>query len=275
MPQCQPNQLLCNNRVDYTPMIVADRIFPFVIELDPVLSILVPQSGENQRFCYRITGVGEGTSQYVDLSHWVLSLCPNIRPEEIVDVHVSIDGVPQTVIFGPGGNVELFVPPSVDPQTGCPGLKFDFPVIKVLDAPGSTALFCFDLTTVYPIGAVNTCLSGGNLTASGLAICGPTCPTTCSTTVSQLIGVCVPITITPFACVGAATTICCGDPLIGEPPCPGVPGEPCSFTVSQLICVEIPVSFGATGASGEVSGDCGTAAVGSCVCPETPPENGD
>lgn len=224
--------------------------------------------GQNQKFCYRITGIGQDTSEFIDLSHWVLSLCPEISKEEIVNVTVEIGGVQQPL----DNNVQLFVPPNVDPPTGCPGLKFNFELNKVLNGTNSTGLFCFELTNPYPVGGVNVCLFGGARTASGLFICGPVCtpppPSNCEKTVSQFANVCVPITIKPFACPGPSTTICCGDPVIGEEPCPGDVCGDCTFTVTQLVCVEIPIEFGANAYAGKPSIDCGTASDESCNCPD-------
>ena len=166
----------CSTEVDYSSVVVEERIAPFIIELDGS-SVLNPGPGENQKFCYSITGVGEDTSEFVDLSHWVLVLCPNITEEQITNVQVFIDGVEQDVEFGSGGNVELFVPPQTDPPTGCPGLKFDFGLSKVAGSEDSVGLFCFELTTPYPVCSegVDTCLSAGGITFSGLSICGPCC----------------------------------------------------------------------------------------------------
>lgn len=253
-------------------MVVNDKRLPFVIQLDVGLSNLNPQEGENQRFCYRITGKGQDNDEYADLSHWVLGLCPDITRDQIVNIEVTIGGIPQPI----GDNVELFVPPDVDPPTGCSGLKFNYEINKVLEAPDSVGLFCFELTTAFPVGDVNTCLFGAARTASGLQICGPACeappPPGCEVTVSQLANVCVPITVTPWAHAGCAKTICCGDPQIGGPTCPPNGDPYCTFTVSQLVCVEIPISFGARGCAGQVSVQCEATAAEPCTCNDTEPE---
>lgn len=267
--QCQPIDYTCNTRIDYTPVVVDGKSIPFVVELDLSLSVLDPMPGENQKFCYRLTGVGEDNSDFINLSHWVLSLCPEITADIIKNVTVTIGGVPQTVNQN---NVKLFIPPQVDPPTGCSGLKFNFGLNIVLDGSDSVGLFCFELTTPYPVGDVDVCLSSGSKTASGLTICGPACPpplTVCEATVSQLVDVCVPITIKPFTHVGCATTICCGEPTIGAPPCNGTVGGECTFTVSQLICVEVPVKFGAKATQGATSVVCDSAYPNECSCPVT------
>lgn len=266
-------QLACNTRIDYSTVIIGDRIIPFIVELDAALSNLTPGPGENQRFCYRLTGVGQNNSTYVSLSHWVLGICPHITLDQITNVTVTIDGEEQTVVIG--DNVVLFVPPDTDPTTGCSGLKFDFGLSKVLDSEDSVGVFCFELTSPFPVGNVDVCLKGGQTTASGLGICGPVCSPSeeCEVVASQLINVCVPVTVTPFATTGPVSTICCGDPVINDDACIGEPGRACTFTVSQLICVEVPVNFGADAAPGRTFVQCNPATDGPCECP--PEDNGD
>ncbi|MGI6434012.1 MAG: hypothetical protein ACOX0F_01400 [Syntrophomonadaceae bacterium] len=272
MPFCNA-QLTCNTRIDYSTVTIGDRIIPFIVELDAALSNLTPGPGENQRFCYRLTGVGENISTYVSLSHWVLGICPHITLDQITNVTVIIDTEEQTVVKGE--NVELFIPPNVDPKTGCSGLKFDFGLSKVLGDEDSVGLFCFELTSPFPVGDVDVCLKGGQVTARGLSICGPVCSSSeeCIAVASQLINVCVPVTVTPYAHIDSVSTICCGDPVIGDD-CVGDPGGTCTFTVSQLICVEVPVHFGADAAPGDTYVQCDTATSGPCECPPED-ENGD
>ena len=265
----QVTQLECNPQIDYSTIIIGDRIIPYTFELDQNLSVLNPAPGQNQRFCYIVTGVGSNITTFVSLSHWVLSLCPDITLDQITNIEVTIGGVPQTVIIGE--NVQLFIPPDSDPTTGCPGLKFDgFGLSKVLGDPNSVGLFCFELTTPYPVGAVTVCVKGGQAASSALAICGPVCappPQNCETTTHQYVDVCVPITVFPFASAGTVTTECCGPTTVSTTvPCEGA-RIPCTFFVSQTICVEVPVIFGATAVPGETFVECGEAAVGECVCP--------
>ena len=63
----------CNYQVDYST-VSGDRVLPFVFSLNVEDSILEPVTGQYQRFCYDISGVGEDTSQYADLSHFLLVL---------------------------------------------------------------------------------------------------------------------------------------------------------------------------------------------------------
>lgn len=161
----------CNYQIDYSTILIGERIIPFRFELDLATSILNPPAGQNQRFCYRVTGVGDNNSTNQSLSHWVLSINPQITLSQITNVQVTIGGVPQTVIIG--ANVDLFVLPDTDPATGCSGLKFDFWLGKVLNEPDSAGLFCFELTVPYPLGALTVGVTSIQAASSALAICGP------------------------------------------------------------------------------------------------------
>ena len=232
--------------VDYST-VIEDPILPFVFELDLAASNLEPDPGENQRFCYNVTGVGEDNSDFADLSHFVLGICEDITEDQLENVTVTIDGVPQTIIIG--DNVEIFNPPDVDPPTGCSGLKFDFGLDKV---EGEMTV-CFELNVVYPIGPTELCLSGAGETRSGLSICGPVCngepvEETCPATAFVPMTVCTPVTVTPFANELPTTTFCCGDPEIlpVTTGCPGTLNGVVTFIITQDICVRVPVQFGAT-----------------------------
>ena len=81
---------------------------------------------------------------------------------------------------------------------------------------------------------------------------------TCSATGYQSSTVCVPVTVTPFARVGATATSCCGDPVISSSTrrCTGSRNGSCSFIISQRICVTVPVEFGASAAVDSVYVSC-------------------
>ena len=160
----------CNLEIDYS-LVAADKILPFQISLNLTDSILEPAPNQNQKFCYDIIGVGQDNSDFADLSHSVFSICDEIPKEQIANVTVVIDGVPQEVIFEPGGNVELKTPLNPDPPTGCAGLKFDFPLDKVI----GTMQLCFELTITRAIDGIEVCLFGAGETVKGLYICGPNC----------------------------------------------------------------------------------------------------
>lgn len=81
---------------------------------------------------------------------------------------------------------------------------------------------------------------------------------TCPAVGFQRVGVCVPVTVAPFAHAGDTVTKCCGDPKIvaGDDKCPGKKNGVCTFTISQTICVEVPVRFGAKATVGDTFVDC-------------------
>lgn len=257
---CSCNQArtpACNLEVDYST-VPGERLLPFQVSLNLSDSILTPSAGQNQRFCYDVLAVGRDSSLYADLSHLVFGICDKIPAEEIVNITVAINAAAQEVVFGEGGNVELRTADKPDPPTGCPGLKFDFPLDKVY---GSMHI-CFELTAPREVAPIDVCLFGGNTTAEGLTICGPVCETQdggCPVVGYQRSTVCVPVTVTPFAHVGTPVASCCGAPVVtAGDVCPRNGGI-CHFTISQEICVAVPVEFGARAVAGTPSVQCGEA----------------
>lgn len=252
----QFDQLDCNETIDYSTV---DTRFSFFIQLEPE-SVLFPGPGENQKFCYSIIGIGQDTQDFVDISHFVFVICPDITYSQLENVQVSIDGAPQDVNVGPDGNVEILT----DPPTGCTGLKFDFPVDKVLNGEGSRLFLCYELNTVYPVGDTEVCLKGSVDSVSGLSICGPVCKDiSCIAMGFQRSNICVPVTVKPFADAGTTTTKCCNLPIISDT-CSGVLNGSCQFTMTQQICVEVPVEFGATTQVGATSVECVSASNSDC-----------
>jgi uncharacterized repeat protein (TIGR01451 family) len=69
----------------------------------------------------------------------------------------------------------------------------------------------------------------------------------CAVEGEQMIDICLPVSVRPFANVGNVTTRCCGPAVItpGTAVCPGIPGGRCDFVISQRVCVNVPVEFGA------------------------------
>lgn len=254
----------CSETVDYSK-VPGERILPFLFVLNEADSVLHPEEGDYQKFCYDVTGVGQNTSEYADLSHFLLGICKEITEEDIIAVTVVIDGVPQEVDWGK--NVEIKTEDKPDPPTGCTGIKFDFPLNKV----NGVMQVCITLTQPYAIGPVNVCAFGGNTTATGLSICGPVCGNipSCGSTFYQKETVCVPVTITPFATSKAATARCCGNPVVSkQASCPR--GEKtCSFTVTQPLCIEISIEFGADIDTGTASVVCGDISEEGCNCDDT------
>lgn len=258
------NREVCSNSVDYS-QVSGTRILPFVFTLNLQESILYPETGEFQRFCYDIEGVGEDTSRFADLSHFLLGICKDITEEDIESVSVVLNGIPQNVVWG--SNVEIKTEEKPDNPTGCAGLKFDFPLDKV----EGVMQVCFSLKRPYAIGNTNVCVFGGNTTANSLFICGPVCggeDIPCDFTFFQKEKVCVPVTVTPFATPGKAETICCGEPVINEgSQCPGNRTS-CSFTVTQTLCIKVPISFGAVIETGKATVQCGEITREECDCDE-------
>lgn len=267
---CKCAREACNASIDYT-QVPGERILPFEFTLDVENSNLYPAAGENQRFCYTVEGRGADNSDFADLSHFVMVVCPGITEEMLANVRVVIDGVSQDVVIGE--NVEIKTAAQPDPTTGCPGLKVDFGLDKV----DGVMQFCYELIQPFAIGAVQVCVKGGQQTASGLAICGPVCGGESSCTVygSQRATVCVPVTVTPFASVGDTVTRCCGSPTVtpGTAVCGGTPMGKCVFTISQDVCITVPVSFGAGSVVGQYSVLCGGADTGES-CPDCGGGNG-
>lgn len=258
----------CVTSIDYSE-VMGDRILPFRFTLNEEVSILNPSAGQKQKFCYDIEGVGQDTSQFADLSHFLFGICKNITEEDIAEITVVKDGVPQEVVFGE--NVEIKTAENPDKPTGCTGLKFDFSLDKV----DGEMQVCITLNSVFAVGPMNVCIFGGNVTATGLAICGPVCngEEPCETTFFQIETVCVPVTVTPFATLGEATTTCCGDPVVNpDGKCMG-DKKSCSFTIKQRLCIEIPITFGAAIETGEATVQCGEVTTEPCDCDDAEMED--
>lgn len=256
---------VCVNSADYSK-VEGNRILPFLFTLNLEKSVLYPGQGEKQKFCYDIDGVGQDTSRFADLSHFLFGICETITKEDIADITVVIDGVPQTVIWG--DNVEIKTAEKPDNPTGCIGLKFDFPLDKV---DGEMEV-CITLNKTFAVGAMNICVFGGNTTATGLAICGPVCggEKPCESTFFQNETVCVPVTVTPFATPGMIKANCCGRPMVNpDDKCPGNQ-KSCSFTIKQRLCIEIPITFGAVVETGEAVVQCGEVSEMPCDCSDKP-----
>lgn len=259
--------IICNESVDYST-IQGDRILPFVFSLNMEDSILYPSEEEYQKFCYDIVAVGQDAPQYADLSHFLFGICNMITQEDIVEITVRKDGIPQTVVWGE--NVEIKTPDKPDNPTGCVGLKFDFPLDKVI----GRMQVCISLRTPYAVGPVNVCVYGGGTTETGLAICGPSCngDEPCKSVFYQKETVCVPVKVTPFAKPGTAKATCCGEPIVrpgGQ--CTGNQTS-CSFTITQNLCIEIPISFDAVIETGAAVVQCGTVSETDCDCSNPPTE---
>lgn len=253
--------MACSNTVDYST-VMGDRILPFVFTLNEEDSILNPGEGEHQRFCYDVMGVGQDRPQFADLSHFLLGICKDITREDILDVTVVVDGEEKQVIWGE--NVEIKTEEKPDPPTGCVGLKFDFGLDKV---DGEMEV-CFTLAETFAVGPVNVCVFGGNVTATGMMICGPVCggEVSCENVFFQKEKVCVPVTVKSFATPGDATVTCCGKPVVmNQNACPSG-NMSCTFTVTQELCIKIPITFGADVETGRATVQCGEVTTTPCDC---------
>ena len=260
----------CSSSVDYS-QVPGEKILPFVFTLNEEDSILHPKEGEYQRFCYDVEGVdrtvltGSDGDKTENLSYFLLGICKNITKDNILDISVVINGIPQEVVWGE--NVEIKTEENPDSSTKCTGLKFNFP----LDKDGGRMQVCITLAQTYSIGPVNVCAFGGDVTATGLSICGPVCGSqpSCDTTFYQTETVCVPVTVTPFADPKVATARCCGDPIVTiQDNCPAGK-KACKFTVTQPLCIEVQLAFGADVQTGDASVICGDVNQAGCNCGST------
>ena len=94
--------------------------------------------------------------------------------------------------------------------------------------------------------------------SSAAVYTNPPADQTCPAVGYQRIGLCVPVTVTPFVHPKATKTKCCGSPKIksDQMTCPGKKNGVCTFTISQTICIEVPVDFGATATVDDIYVDC-------------------
>lgn len=242
----------CNIVIDYST-VEGKRLLPYMISLDTDRSILEPEEGENQRFCYRICSVGQNVHRCAELEYLMLGICDQIRACDLACIAVMRNGREECVAFGQ--NVELKTNDNPDRFTGCAGLKFHFPLDKV----DGELLICIELTSTYEIGQMPTCLAGCGVTVGGLSLCGPVCRprTVCERIGYQRMSVRVPITVTPNVRIGRVMTRCLGAPTVT----PGFTCAPCrakccTFTMTQQLCVETPVIFGARAHAGEHCVEC-------------------
>lgn len=273
----------CDIAINYSE-IIGEKVFPFLISLDLTRSVMIPASGQNQRFCYNVTGIGSKIAADADLDCLVLGMRGDISESLFAEICVEIDGTPQQVYFGESGNVCLATAKDVGLPAGYTGLKFTFPLKRA----GGVMRLCYELTSPYPVGDNPVYLFGSGASVSGLCICGPVFdelpeskdntslaqPTagelqafaaydaceppphtfepshTCETVGYQPARLNVPVTVTP--CVRAKTpvTVRCGSPIVT--PCD--PGHnSCSFVITQKVCVAVPVEIGASANIGKVS----------------------
>lgn len=257
----------CQTSIDYRDF--PSTMLPFVITLDQDASILQPETGALQRFCYRITGEGLSGGVYPELQYILLGVAAGITRSDISELTVTVNQVIQRVTWGV--NAQLITAAAPDAGTGCTGLKLLFP----LSAVASEMTVCLTLARPFGVGPMPVCLYGGGEAATGLSICGPALENgaSCPAVAYQEVDVCVPVTVTPYATVGDVRVRCCGAPMVsaGAASCAGTEGGTCSFTVSQRVCVAVSVAFGARAQTGAYRVNCGETGSGSCPsCEDTP-----
>ena len=90
---CNCVRTACNASIDYT-QVPGERILPFAFTLDVENSNLYPDAGEYQRFCYTVEGRGADNSDFVDLSHFVLAVCPFVFAF-FADIPVAVETAEQ------------------------------------------------------------------------------------------------------------------------------------------------------------------------------------
>lgn len=264
----------CNLLADYSQA-GSDPVLPFLITLNLTDSRLTPGAGQNQRFCYDVTGIGLPGGDYADLTGILLGLPEDIEADDIISVSVAINGAPQQVEFGPEGNVRLFTAADPDPESGASGLAFYFP----LPREDSQMQLCIELSEPYPIGPMGFAVSGGGLTLDDLDICGPVdSPPEEPLTAYYSAEICAPVSVTPFALAGEPTVTPCGEPEIRLGESCGDSGADCGFTLRQRLCVAVPLQFGAEVEAGETSSRClaagGEEVCADCGADEEPEEKG-
>lgn len=289
----------CNLQVDYST-VPGSRVLPFEIFLDVEKSVLYPEEGQLQRFCYIIECKGQNAPIYADPEFFILGICPSIAREHFERLEIAIDGISQRAVWGQ--DVELLTD-EPDSITGNRGLKINYSLDKV----AGVMQICFTLRECYDIGPVNICSHGEGATVTGESIGGPvsrqvaavetTSPAnpnpinaaepvetvdpgkvfntaeaaacaSCQSTFYQTETVSVPVAVKPYAVPGETSAVCCGDPTIarGKISCHGDPSEICYFTVSQKLCIEIPITFGAEVRTGEAVTQCGQVSDSCCDC---------
>ena len=244
----------CNIVIDYAS-VPGSRILPYEFSLNLADSVLEPAPGQRQRFSYHVRANGSDEFRHVNLSYFIIGLCEEIDIDQLGEITVTRNGMPEQVILGE--NVTLIPEDNPDSNTGCSGLKFHFPLDKVHGEMDVR----FDLTTAYRVGAQSVCVYGCGVSRNVLSLCGPTCrmDENCARIAHQRARVSVPITLAPYVRVGEATTWCCGAPAF-QPVCDCDRHEPdcrqCTFIVSQMMCVSVPITFCVDARAGEADIQC-------------------
>jgi hypothetical protein len=249
----EAHPLACNIMIDYSS-VPGSRVLPFEFSLDLNNSVLEPGPGQRQRFCYHVRAMGSDEFCYVNLSYFMIGLCEDVCADQLGEITVTRNGMPEMVVLG--DNVKLISSDAPDANTGCSGLKFCFP----LDKKNGEMDVSFELTRPYRIGAQPVCVYGSGVSRNVLSLCGPVCriDESCARVAHQRARVSVPITLTPYVRVGEATAWCCGAPSFcsiaaARPP---RPCQGCTFLVTQMMCVSVPITFTADARAGDADIEC-------------------
>ena len=147
-------------------LVTGGKILPYLIELDALDSVFIPEPGNNQKFSYTVTGKG-GNSNEENLEYLVLGIDPSITADQIKNITVTINGSKQTVRFNVSSpNVRIVNP---DKNTGVSGLKFEFD----LKRKNGVMKISFELTETYEVQLIPLALYGDETVKKGLSIGGP------------------------------------------------------------------------------------------------------
>ena len=118
----------CDIAINYSE-IIGERVLPFMISLDLARSVIMPAPGQNQRFCYNVTGVGSKMNAEADLDYLIFGISGDIPESLFANISVEVDGEPKQIFRGKrkrlshnGG--------SFRPANRVLGLKFTFPLSK-------------------------------------------------------------------------------------------------------------------------------------------------
>ncbi len=235
----EAHPLACNIMIDYSS-VPGSRVLPFEFSLDLNKSVLEPGPGQRQRFCYHVRAMGSDEFCYVNLSYFMIGLCEDVCADQLGEITVTRNGMPEMVVLG--DNVKLISSDAPDANTGCSGLKFCFP----LDKKNGEMDVSFELTRPYRIGAQPVCVYGSGVSETCCRCAGPCAASTraarASRTSAPASACRLPLHLRPRRR---------GDRLVlrravllrsiaaARPP--ALSG--CTFLVTQMMCVSVPITF--------------------------------
>lgn len=228
------------------------KVLPFAIEIDREKSNLYPDSNENQRFCYSVTGLGTEHDKYTDLEYMILGISDQIMQNDIDDISVTINGIDQDAGLGYGECVKLTTGKNSGYMPDYPGLRFD----TRLDKCFGEMCVSFELKRPYPIGRNRVYLIGSDASVNELSTFGPVnheLKAEYGDAIQDVLAS-IPVQVTPHADTGEIKTSCYGEPTAAFHK--DHDSGRCCITVIQPVCVEIPLEFGAEAFIGDLYVDC-------------------